>query len=151
MKFTPSQIRIAIASVVILGTIGYLAVTGAEATKSYYVTVAEMQGMGEKAYKTNLRVEGYVKPQTIQQSGANVTFVLTEFESHNPKATPSARAIRVDYRGSEPPPDTFKGDAQALAIGTWGRDGGLSCDGAPGQVRQQVCASGSGQYTGLGE
>lgn len=136
MKFTPSQIRIAIASVVILGTIGYLAVTGAEATKSYYVTVAEMQGMGEKAYKTNLRVEGYVKPQTIQQSGANVTFVLTEFESHNPKATPNARAIRVDYRGSEPPPDTFKGDAQALAIGTWGRDGVFHATGL-----QAKCAS----------
>jgi len=123
MKLTPTQIRIGIASAVILGTIGYLSVTGAEATKSYYVTVAEMQAMGEKAYTTNLRVEGYVKPQTIQQSGPYVSFILTEFESHNPKATPSARAIRVNYQGSEPPPDTFKGDAQALAIGTWGRDG----------------------------
>jgi cytochrome c-type biogenesis protein CcmE len=123
MKFSSSQIRIGIASAVILGTIGYLAITSAEATKSYYVTVAEMQGMGDKAYQANLRVEGYVKPQTIQQSGPNVNFILTEFESHNPKATPNARAIRVNYQGSEPPPDTFKGDAQALAIGTWGRDG----------------------------
>jgi cytochrome c-type biogenesis protein CcmE len=29
----------------------------------------------------------------------------------------------VDYEGAEPPPDTFKDDAQALAIGTYGRDG----------------------------
>jgi cytochrome c-type biogenesis protein CcmE len=123
IKASAQQIRIGIASVIVLGTIGYLAFTGAAASKSYYVTVAEMQGMGEKAYHSNLRVEGYVKPQTIQQNGANVTFILTEFESHNPKATPSARAIRVNYQGSEPPPDTFKGDSQALAIGTWGRDG----------------------------
>ena len=123
MKLTPQQTRILIASLVIVGTIGYLAFTGAAANKSYYVTVAEMQNMGDKAYQTHLRVEGYVKPQTIQASGTNVSFVLDEFESHNPKATPNQRAIRVSYQGSEPPPDTFKGDAQALAIGTWGHDG----------------------------
>ena len=123
MKFSRQQIRIGIASVVVLGTIGYLAFTGAAASKSYYVTVPEMQAMGEKAYQSNLRVEGFVKPQTIEQSGGSVTFILDEFESHNPKATPAQRAIRVDYRGSEPPPDTFKNDSQALAIGTWGRDG----------------------------
>ena len=27
------------------------------------------------------------------------------------------------YKGSEPPPDTFKDDSQALAMGTIGRDG----------------------------
>jgi cytochrome c-type biogenesis protein CcmE len=123
MKFSTQSIRIGIAAVVVLGTIGYLAYTGAESSKSYYVTVAEMQGMGEKAFHSNLRVEGYVKPETIERTGPNVVFVLTEFESHNPKATATARAVRVNYQGSEPPPDTFKGDAQALAIGTYGRDG----------------------------
>jgi cytochrome c-type biogenesis protein CcmE len=29
----------------------------------------------------------------------------------------------VDYKGSEPPPDTFKDNSQALAMGTFGRDG----------------------------
>jgi cytochrome c-type biogenesis protein CcmE len=123
MKITPQQLRIGIASVLILGTIGYLAYSGAAANKSYYVTVAEMQGMGEKAHTAHLRVEGFVKPQTIQASGTHVTFVLTEFESHNPKATPNPHTLLVNYQGSEPPPDTFKGDAQALAIGTYGEDG----------------------------
>jgi cytochrome c-type biogenesis protein CcmE len=31
--------------------------------------------------------------------------------------------LQVEYRGSEPPPDTFKDDAQALAVGTFGHDG----------------------------
>jgi cytochrome c-type biogenesis protein CcmE len=123
MKLSKQQIRITIASVIILGTIGYLAYTGAAANKSYYVTVAEMQGMGNKAYQSHLRVEGFVKPESIQQSGTHVTFVLTEFESHNPKATANPHSIMVNYQGSEPPPDTFKGDAQALAIGTFGQDG----------------------------
>ena len=123
MKLSKQQIRIAIASVVILGTIGYLAYTGAAANKSYYVTVAEMQGMGNKAYQSHLRVEGFVKPQSIQQSGTHVTFVLTEFESHNPKATANPRSIMVNYQGSEPPPDTFKDNAQALAMGIYKHDG----------------------------
>ena len=123
MKLSTQQIRIGIASVIILGTIGYLAYTGSAAGKSYYVTVAEMQAMGTKAYQSHLRVEGFVEPETIQQSGTRVTFVLTEFESHNPKATPNPRSVLVNYQGSEPPPDTFKGDAQALAIGTYGADG----------------------------
>ena len=33
------------------------------------------------------------------------------------------RLLKVAYKGSEPPPDTFKDDAQALAEGTYGRDG----------------------------
>jgi cytochrome c-type biogenesis protein CcmE len=33
------------------------------------------------------------------------------------------RTLQVNYQGSEPPPDTFKDDAQALAVGTYGRDG----------------------------
>jgi energy-coupling factor transporter ATP-binding protein EcfA2 len=33
------------------------------------------------------------------------------------------RRLEVNYQGAEPPPDTFKDDAQALAIGTYGRDG----------------------------
>jgi len=123
MKLTPQQIRITIASVIVLGTIGYLAITGSAGSKSYYVTVPEMQAMGDKAHHSNLRVEGYVKPKTIQQNGGNVDFILTEFESHNPKASGPARALRVVYQGTEPPPDTFKGDAQALAIGTLGQDG----------------------------
>jgi len=123
MKLSTQQIRIGIASAIILGTIGYLAYSGAASSKSYYVTVPEMQAMGPKAYETNLRVEGYVKPASIEHNGARVTFVLTEFESHNPKATANPRTVVVNYQGSEPPPDTFKGDAQALAIGTFGQDG----------------------------
>ncbi|HUB51851.1 MAG TPA: cytochrome c maturation protein CcmE, partial [Terracidiphilus sp.] len=42
--------------------------------------------------------------------------------SHSPKAT-SGHLLKVAYNGTEPPPDTFKDDAQALAEGTFGRDG----------------------------
>ena len=122
MKKSSNSVRIGIAVVIILGTIGWLSFTGYSSNKSYYVTVAELGNMGEKAFKSNLRVEGFVQPGSIQQEGPHVTFVLNEFESHSPKA-PNGRKLTVIYKGSEPPPDTFKDDSQALAMGTIGRDG----------------------------
>ena len=122
MKTSSNSIRIGIAVAIILGTIGWLSFTGYSSNKSYYVTVAELGNMGEKAYKSNLRVEGFVQPGSIEQSGPHVTFVLNEFESHSPKAA-AGRKLTVVYKGSEPPPDTFKDDSQALAEGTIGRDG----------------------------
>jgi cytochrome c-type biogenesis protein CcmE len=122
MKSSKNNVRIGIAVAIILGTIGWLASSGFRQSKSYYVTIAELGKMGDKAYKSNLRLEGFVKPGSIEQSGTNVTFVLDEFESHSPKAG-TGRVMTVVYKGSEPPPDTFKDDSQALAVGTFGRDG----------------------------
>ncbi len=109
----PQSIRIAAAVAVIVGVIVYLAVTGVQANKSYYVTINELQGLGQKAYTRHLRVAGNVAPGSIAHHGAGAKFVLVENDKH----------LRVDYDGQEPPPDTFKDNAQALAIGTYGRDG----------------------------
>jgi cytochrome c-type biogenesis protein CcmE len=122
MNSSKNNVRIGIAVAIILGTIGWLATTGFKQSKSYYVTIAELNKMGDKAYKSNLRVEGFVKPGSIEQNGTNVTFVLNEFESHAPNAA-NGRVMTVVYKGTEPPPDTFKDDSRALAIGTYGRDG----------------------------
>jgi cytochrome c-type biogenesis protein CcmE len=122
MKISSNSLRIGIAAAIILGTIGWLAYSGYGSSKSYFVTIAELRGMGDKAYQSNLRVEGFVKPGSIEQNGTHVTFVLDEFESHSAKAA-SGRALVINYNGSEPPPDTFKDNAQALAAGTFGRDG----------------------------
>jgi len=120
-----STARIIAAVVVIVATVGYLAFTGVQSNKSYYVTIPEMQAMGNKAYVSHLRVEGFVKPETITTEGPHATFVLTEFESHSAAAAANTqpKTVTVRYEGMEPPPDTFKDNAQALAIGTYGRDG----------------------------
>src|SRR5579871_5534637 len=122
MSKSSNNVKIGIAVAIILGTIGWLAFTGYGANKSYYVTIAELGGMGDKAYHNNLRVEGFVQPGSIEQNGTHVTFVLNEFESHSPKAT-GGKLLKVSYQGTEPPPDTFKDDSQALAEGSYGRDG----------------------------
>ena len=135
MKISPNSLRIGIAVAVIVGTIGWLAISGAEANKSYYVTIAELGGLGDKAYKSQLRVEGFVQPGSIEHDGPHVTFLMNEFESHSPKAA-TGRVIKVVYKGSEPPPDTFKDDAQALAEGSYGHDGVLHAS-----MLQAKCAS----------
>ena len=135
MKKSSNNVRIGIAVAIILGTIGWLAYSGYGSSKSYYVTIAELGGMGDKAFHNNLRVEGFVKPGSIEQNGTHVTFLLNEFESHSPKAA-TGRILKVVYKGSEPPPDTFKGDSQALAQGTYGRDGVFHAT-----ILQAKCAS----------
>jgi cytochrome c-type biogenesis protein CcmE len=122
MMISGKNLRIGVAVAIILGTVAWLAYTGYGANKSYYVTIAELGGMGNKAYHSQLRVEGFVKPGSIVEDGTNVSFLLDEYESHSPKAA-TGRVLRVSYKGTEPPPDTFKDDAQALAEGTYGRDG----------------------------
>jgi cytochrome c-type biogenesis protein CcmE len=135
MKISGNTLRIGIATVVIVGTVAWLAMSGYKANKSYYVTIAELGGLGDKAYQSQLRVEGFVVPGSIEQNGTHVDFVLNEFESHSPKAA-TGRLLKVAYKGSEPPPDTFKDDSQALAEGSYGRDGVFHAS-----VLQAKCAS----------
>jgi cytochrome c-type biogenesis protein CcmE len=108
-----SPIKIIFATIIILATVAWLAFTGVRDNKSYYVTIGELQGMGNKAYVRHLRVAGNVAPGSIHRVGTNATFDLLE----------QGRRLQVSYQGTEPPPDTFKDDSQALAVGTYGRDG----------------------------
>jgi len=102
-----------IAGAIVVATVVWLAVSASSNAKSYYVTIGELQAMGNKAYKVNLRVAGNVQPGSITRFGPNANFTLME----------QGKTLRVLYEGAEPPPDTFKDEAQALAIGTYGRDG----------------------------
>ena len=109
----PIPKKIIAAVVVILATVGYLTFTGVQDTKQYYVTIAELNSLGNKAYTRHLRVAGNVAPGSIHRNGTNATFQLLE----------QGKALTVSYQGMEPPPDTFKDDAQALAVGMYGHDG----------------------------
>ncbi len=101
------------ATVIILMLLAYLAYTGVQDSKSYYVTIKELRTMGDRAYSKRLRVAGNVQPGSIKRSGTHVQFVLVEQD----------QILQVDYTGTEAPPDTFKDDSQALADGSFGRDG----------------------------
>jgi len=101
------------ATALILISLGYLAYTGVQESKSYYVTIKELHGMGDSVYTKRLRVAGNVQPGSIRRTGTKVEFVLVEQDLSLP----------VVYSGTEAPPDTFKDNSQALAEGSFGHDG----------------------------
>jgi len=102
-----------LAIAVIVLALGYAAYTGVQESKSYYVTIKELRGMGNGAFSKRLRVGGKVQPCSIHESGTNAEFILVE----------NGDTLHVSYKGTEPPPDTFKDNAQALCLGDFGRDG----------------------------
>ncbi|MGO9642518.1 MAG: cytochrome c maturation protein CcmE [Candidatus Acidiferrales bacterium] len=111
---TRKYLKFGSVTAIILFSLGYLAYTGVQdSSTSYYVTIQELQQQGTKAYSKHLRVAGNVVPGSIKRSGTRVDFVLKENDLTLP----------VSYTGTEAPPDTFKDDSQALADGSFGRDG----------------------------
>ena len=112
-KETSKYLNFGGATVLILLSLGYLAYTGVQESKSYYVTIKELRAMGDSAYSKRLRVAGNVEPGSIHRTGTRVEFVLNEQE----------QSLPVVYNGTEAPPDTFKDNSQALAEVSFGRDG----------------------------
>jgi cytochrome c-type biogenesis protein CcmE len=99
--------------VLIVGSLVWLAVGGITDTKTYYKTIPELEQMGSAAHGQRLRVGGDVQPGSIVKKGPQVAFVLHQ----------GARTLSVVYAGTDPLPDTFKDNAQALADGRLGPDG----------------------------
>ncbi len=63
---------------IIIVALGYLAYTGVQDSKSYYVTIKELNGMGNSAYSKRLRVAGNVQPGSIKRQGTHLEFQLVE-------------------------------------------------------------------------
>jgi len=109
----PKYARFGIAIAVIILGLGCMAYIGVQQSKSYYVQIKDFHSMGHDAYEKHLRVAGNVQPGSIHSRGTNADFVLVE----------NGQLLNVSYKGAEPPPDTFKDNAQALVQGEYGKDG----------------------------
>ena len=120
------RIQFSVAIAVVLVTLAWLAVSGVRESKTYYVTLKELNAMGDAAHSKRLRVAGLVEPGSIKRAGKRVEFVLVE----------EGRHISVVYTGTQPLPDTFVDNSQALA------DGRLTSEGVfeANQI-QAKCAS----------
>jgi len=71
-----TYLKFGAASAAILVLLSYLAYTGVQDSKSYYVTITELHKMGDGAYSKRLRVAGNVQPGSIHRTGTHVQFVL---------------------------------------------------------------------------
>lgn len=108
-----NTLKFGIITVGILGVILWLAVGGIDESKAYYKTIDEVKAMGPDELEKRVRVAGDVMPGSIVRDGALVKFVLKQEDLR----------LNVVYEGTEPLPDTFRDDAQALADGRLGPDG----------------------------
>lgn len=108
-----TYVKFGVLMTVIVGSLVWLAVGGVKDTKTYYKTIPELQQLGSAAEGQKIRVAGDVQPGSIQKAATETSFVLHQ----------GAKQLRVVYTGSDPLPDTFRDNAQALADGRLGSDG----------------------------
>ena len=97
---------------VILMTLAWLAYSGIQESKTYYVTVDELQEMTD-AYDRRYRVAGIVAVGSIRRAERRVEFQLEQ----------NGKLLTVVYTGTEPLPDTLQDRAEAIADGRYQRDG----------------------------
>ena len=115
-----TYVKFGVLMALIVGSLIWLAAGGISDTKTYYKTIPELAQLGDTAHNQRLRVGGYVKPGSIVKNGSRVSFTL--HQQAEPKAQ-DAQILNVVNTGTDPLPDTFKDNAQALADGRLGPDG----------------------------
>jgi len=100
----------------ILLVVAWLAVSGFEQSKTYYVTVNEL--LNGKAARERVRLGGVVVAGSIERRGGQVTFRVAQ----------DAASVPVVYVGSDTLPDTFVGGAQAIVEGNYSAEGVFQAD-----------------------
>jgi len=113
-------------SLLILGVLAWMGVSGYQESKTYYVTLPELRALDEKALVLRLRVAGNVLPGSIRRQEGRVLFTLYQENDR----------LAVAYIGREPLPDTLVDDAEAIVTGRITRENVFEA-----QVVQAKCAS----------
>jgi len=105
------HLKFLLAGGLILGTIGFLMVSGIDNSMVYYYTVTEVHSQSQQLAGRGIRISGHVQPGSIQKSseGNRVEFEVYE------KAT--NQSVQVAYEGLIP--DTFKDDAEVVVEGVY--------------------------------
>lgn len=107
------RMKFAVGIGIIVLSLGWLGWLGARESKTYYHTISELQTLQGSARTQRMRVGGTVKTGSIQRLTGRVDFVLLE----------EGKSLPVSYVGSDPLPDTFVDNSQALVEGKVMADG----------------------------
>ena len=98
---------------VIVLAMSFLAWLGYGESKTYYHTIAEYQTLSASERAHRMRLAGVVEEGSIKRGSGHVDFALVE----------QGKTLQITYTGSDPLPDTFKDNSQALVEGRPGSDG----------------------------
>ena len=125
MRAKKKTLKFGIGMALILMTLGWLAYSGIQESKTYYVTVSELQSKSD-AYHRRYRVGGNVANGSIKRTPGRVEFRLEE----------AGKLLPVVYTGKDPLPDTLQDGSQAMADGRYQKDGSFQAE-----TVQAKCAS----------
>jgi len=120
------KLKFVAGSVIILGAVVLLAISGFEESKAYYQTVGELKAMGPRSEGVRLRVAGHVVPGTIVRREGAVEFQISQ----------ESQVLAIRYVGRAPLPDTLVDQSQAVVEGYLLADGTFEASNV-----QAKCAS----------
>ena len=98
---------------IIVASLAWLGWLGARESKTYYHTIAELQTLTGSARSQRMRIGGTVEAGSIRRLSGRIDFVLQG----------EGKKLPVSYVGSDPLPDTFVDNSQALVEGRPAPDG----------------------------
>jgi cytochrome c-type biogenesis protein CcmE len=112
------QAKFGIGIGVILVSMGFLAWLGYGESKTYYHTIAEIETLKGTAAAHRIRVGGTVQTGSIHHTPGRTDFVLLG----------EGKSLLVSYTGSDPLPDSFIDNSQALVEGRLTADGHFNAE-----------------------
>ena len=107
------QLKFGIGIGIIVVSMAFLAWLGYGESKTYYHTIAELETLKGAAATHRMRIGGTVQSGSIHRMTGRVDFVLLG----------EGKSLTVSYVGSDPLPDTFVDNSQALIEGNLTREG----------------------------
>src|ERR1700740_920398 len=120
------QAKFGIGIGIIVISMAGLAWLGYGESKTYYHTLAELDGLKGSDRLQRMRIGGTVQNGSIHRMTGRVDFVLEG----------EGKSLPVSYVGSDPLPDTFIDNSQALVEGSLARNGSFVAERV-----QAKCAS----------
>jgi len=125
-KAVKKQVKFVVGGLIVLASLGWLAWVGAKESKTYYHTIVELSALKAGEVRHRMRVGGTVRAGSIARYTGRVDFVIEG----------EGKSLPVSYTGSDPLPDTFVDNSQALVEGRLAPNGTFVADKV-----QAKCAS----------
>jgi cytochrome c-type biogenesis protein CcmE len=137
------RIKFVFAGLLIVAAVTYLIVSSTGSTAHYFLTIEELQAMGNDAYSRNVTVSGAVLGDTIvyDSSRPRVTFTVVQVPGDPEEverggglaavlhaAVNNLGAPRLEVVYDDVKPDLLQHEAQAIMRGQLGEDGRFYAD-----------------------
>lgn len=127
-----SRLPFAAGIIVIIATVSWLAYSGIQESKTYYVTVSELY-QDSSLQSRRLRVAGDVTTGSIVRTDGRVNFNIEQ----------GGKMLKILYTGSEPLPDTLQDGAEAIADGRYQSDGTFHAEAIQAKCPSKYEAAGA--------